>query len=71
METFIDDQKFDAASYSLIATSLYFTAIANGNSKMYSKSVFKYIIDKAGFQTVNEYPSVGTGYHTILHCKLK
>jgi hypothetical protein len=71
METFIDDQKFQAASYSLIATSLYFTAIANGNSKMYSKSVFKYIIDKAGFETVNEYPSVGTGYHTILHCKLK
>ncbi len=71
METFIDDQKFQAASYSLIATSLYFTAIANGNSKMYSKSVFKYIIDKAGFETVNEFPSIGTGYHTILHCKLK
>jgi hypothetical protein len=71
METFIDDQTFPAASFSLIATSLYFTAIANGNSKMYSKSIFKYIIDKAGFEVVGDYKMEGKGYHTILHCKLK
>ena len=71
METFIDDQQFPAASFSLIATSLYFTTIANGNSKMYSKSVMKYIINKAGFDTVNEYRPGSPGYHTILHCKPK
>ncbi len=71
METFIDDQSFPAASFSLIATSLYFTAIANGNSKMYSKSVFKYIINKAGFEVVDEHKMKGKGYHTILHCRLK
>jgi hypothetical protein len=71
METFIDNQKFPAASYSLIATSLYFTVMANGNSKMYSLSAFKYIIDKAGFKIVNEYPLVGGGYHTILQCRIK
>lgn len=71
METFIDNQDFPAASFSLIATSLYFTTIANGNSKMYSKSVFNYIINKAGFEVVNEHKLTGKGYHTILHCKLK
>ena len=30
-----DKQRFEAAAYSLQATSLYFTCIANGNSKMY------------------------------------
>jgi hypothetical protein len=71
METFIDNQTFPAAAYSLVATSLYFTAIANGNSKMYSSSVFKYILDKAGFECVNEYHLHQDSFHTILEVKLK
>lgn len=71
METFIDNQLFPAASFSLIATSLYFTAIANGNSKMYTSATMKYIVDKAGFTTVGEYRLLENSYHTILHCKLK
>ena len=35
METFWDRQKFETASYCLAQTSVYFTAMANGNSKMY------------------------------------
>lgn len=35
METFWDRQRFETASYCLAQTSLYFTAMANGNSKMY------------------------------------
>lgn len=71
METFIDDQRFPAAEYSLVATSLYFTALANGNSKMYSSSAMKYIIDKAGFETVAEHRLHMDRFHTILEVKLK
>ncbi len=71
METFIDDQRFPAATHSLVATSLYFTALANGNSKMYSSSVMKYIIDKAGFKTVDEHHLQADSFHTILEVQLK
>lgn len=71
METFLDNQQFPAAAYSLAATSLYFTAMANGNSKMYSSSVFKYIIEKAGFECVTEHHLHQESFHTILEVKLK
>jgi len=71
METFIDNQRFKAAELSLIATSLYFTVMANGNSKMYSSSVMKYIIDKAGFECVDEHHLHADSFHTILELKLK
>lgn len=71
METFIDNQRFPAAEFSLIATSLYFTNIANGNSKMYSSSAMKYIVDKAGFECVEEHHLHIQSFHTILELKLK
>lgn len=71
METFIDDQRFPAAEFSLVATSLYFTALANGNSKMYSSSVMKYIVEKAGFTTIAEHRLHEDKFHTILEVKLK
>lgn len=71
METFIDNQRFKAAEFSLTATSLYFTVMANGNSKMYSSSVMKYIIDKAGFECVGEHHLHEDSFHTILELKLK
>lgn len=40
MELFWDAQKFEAASFSLNATSLYFTCMANGNSRFYSVEKF-------------------------------
>lgn len=71
METFIDNQKFPAAHFSLVATSLYFTNIANGNSKMYAKSVFIELLNRCGFELVNEYELIGDSYHTILACRKK
>jgi ubiquinone/menaquinone biosynthesis C-methylase UbiE len=71
METFIDNQRFPAAEFSLVATSLYFTVMANGNSKMYSSSVMKYIVDKAGFECVEEHHLHEDSFHTILELKLK
>ncbi|WP_425076542.1 methyltransferase [Psychroserpens sp. S379A] len=69
METFTDRQKFDNAKFILEATSLYFTVMANGNSKMYPAEVFLQLIDKAGLQ-LKEDIAVGE-YHTILVCKKK
>ena len=69
METFTDRQKFDNAKFILEATSLYFTVLANGNSKMYPAEVFLKLIDKAGLM-LKEDITVGE-YHTILVCKKK
>lgn len=71
METFIDNQRFRAAEFSLVATSLYFTVMANGNSKMYSSTVMKYIVDKAGFKCVGEHNLHEDSFHTILELELK
>lgn len=71
METFVDNQRFPAAKYSLVATSLYFTTIANGNSRMYSSSAFKYIIEKAGLECVAEHHLHEDSFHTILEVKKK
>lgn len=71
METFIDNQRFPAAEFALVATSLYFTVMANGNSKMYSSSVMKYIVEKAGFECVKEHNLHEDSFHTILELKLK
>lgn len=69
METFTDRQRFDNAKFILEATSIYFTVMANGNSKMYPAEVFLKLIDKAGL-ILKEDISVGE-YHTILVCKKK
>ena len=71
MEPFIDNQKFPAAKHSLVATSVYFTIIANGNSKMYSVDVMKNLVQQAGLNVVEEFPLIGNSYHTILKCMKK
>ncbi len=68
METFTDRQRFDSARFSLEATSLYFTAIANGNSKMYKAAEFEDLIEQAGLEVRKEIRQVGEN-HTILICK--
>ncbi len=70
METYWDRQKFDAATYCLHGTSLYFTAIANGNSRMYHADTMKECCEKAGLEVVEEIDHVGE-YHTIFRCKLR
>ncbi len=48
MELFWDRQKFEASTYSLHATSLYFTNIANGCSQMYHSNDLLELIEKSG-----------------------
>ncbi|MBW4362085.1 class I SAM-dependent methyltransferase [Flavobacterium taihuense] len=68
LETFWDLQRFQASTYSLHATSLYFTAVANGNSQMYhSKDILK-VIEKAGFLVDEMHEIIGIS-HTLIKCK--
>lgn len=49
-EGFWDVQKHDTSAFSLQQFSLYFTAIANGNSQMYDLKTFEKCIKKAGLK---------------------
>lgn len=69
MEPFFDNQRYEAAKYSLVATSLYFTIMANGNSKMYSVGVMEDLVKEAGFSVEAVFPLIGDSYHTILKCR--
>ncbi|MDB1123268.1 methyltransferase [Vibrio algarum] len=65
LELFWDAQKYDAASYSLNATSLYFTCLANGNSRFYRSEDFLEIVQEAGFAVEKRTDDIGLG-HTLL-----
>jgi hypothetical protein len=67
-ETFWNEQRFDAGALCLQMTSLYFTAMANGNSQMYDSDVFKGLIAQAGFVVAKQHDNIGLG-HTILELK--
>ena len=69
LEPFWDRQKFDAAAYSINATSLYFTCIANGTSRLYHSSDLLALARKAGFQVIDQQDDLGDG-HTLLHLGL-
>jgi len=68
LETFWDLQKFPASTYSLHATSLYFTAVANGNSQMFHSKDVLQVIEKAGFVVSEMYEMIGMS-HTLIKCK--
>lgn len=69
METYWDRQRFEAATYSLNATSLYFTAMANGNSRMYHSKDMIELLHKAGLIVDKDIDHLGMG-HTIFRCRL-
>ncbi len=66
METLWDRQKYDTAALCLTMTSLYFTAIANGNSKMYNTEDLQACIDKAGLKTEKIYDNLGRGHSIVV-----
>ncbi len=71
LETYWDRQRFDAASYSLNATSLYFTAIANGNSRMYHSKDMIRLVQEAGLVVEKDIDDIGRGGHTLFRCGLR
>jgi ubiquinone/menaquinone biosynthesis C-methylase UbiE len=65
METLWDRQRFEPAAFCLTQISLYFTDIANGNSKMYHSDDLMRIIAKAGLKVKEIHDNLGQG-HSIL-----
>ncbi len=70
LETYWDRQKFKASTYSLHATSLYFTTIANGNSQMYHSDDMTKLIERSGLYIDEIVDNIGIS-HTLLKCKKK
>ncbi|GAB2672805.1 methyltransferase [Flavihumibacter cheonanensis] len=69
LENFWDCQRFEGAAFSVQMTSLYFTALANGNSQMYDSKVFKKCIYDAGLRIEEQIDHIGEGGHTLLICR--
>jgi ubiquinone/menaquinone biosynthesis C-methylase UbiE len=70
LETFWDLQKFQASTYSLHATSLYFTAVANGNSQMFHSKDILQLIEETGLYVSEIHEIIGMS-HTLIKCKKK
>jgi ubiquinone/menaquinone biosynthesis C-methylase UbiE len=68
LEPFWDRQRFEASAFVLQQTSLYFTAMANGNSQMYYAPNLIACIQEAGFDVVKQIDQIGVS-HTLLVCK--
>lgn len=68
METCWDLQQHESAAFSLINTSLYFTAMASGNSKMYHSKDLIECFNAAGLTLKNTINNLGI-CHTLFECK--
>ncbi|EGN58217.1 O-methyltransferase [Hallella multisaccharivorax DSM 17128] len=68
METLWDRQRFEPATMCLTLTSLYFSALANGNSKMYNTEDMGQCIHDAGLEVEQIHDHLGQG-HSILVVK--
>lgn len=71
LEPLWDQQKFEASSYALQGTSLYFTCIANGNSKMYRYQELVDAIEEAGFKLDCAHHNLGSNAYSLLCFKKK
>ncbi|MCD8477601.1 MAG: SAM-dependent methyltransferase [Sulfurospirillum sp.] len=69
MEPFWDRQRFETSAYCIINTSPYFTAMANGYSKMYHSKDFIALIERAGLtiETIDDYLGVCQSLLYIRH----
>jgi len=67
METLWDRQRFEPAAFCLTQISLYFTVMANGNSKMYGTDDLTACINAAGLQVETIHDHLGQG-HSIVVC---
>jgi len=68
VELFWDRQRYEAASFSLNATSLYFTCVANGKSRMYHSNQMKRLVQEAGLIIEKDTDDIGVG-HTVFRCR--
>ena len=66
LEPLWDKQKFEGNAYSVMATSLYFTCMANGNSKMYRFGELVEAIEEAGFKLEDAHNDLGSNAYSLL-----
>lgn len=71
LEPLWDKQRFEAAAYSLQATSLYFTCVANGNSKMYRFEELKRAVEQGGFELKEAHHQLGINSYTLFRFRKK
>lgn len=67
-ETLWDRQRFDSAAYCLTQITLYFSCVANGNSKMYNSQDLIRCINNAGLKVETIHDGLGKG-HSLLVCR--
>lgn len=65
METLWDRQKYEPAAFCLTQISLYFTAMANGNSKMFHSDDLIRLIHKAGLEVETIHDYLGQGHSIV------
>jgi len=68
MELFWDRQPYEAGAFSLNASSLYFTCLANGTSRFYGAEQFMALVRQAGLELESQVDGLGVG-HTLLVCR--
>ncbi len=68
LDMFWDHTHNEIAAYCLHATSLYFTALANGNSRMYSLADTDRALEALGLRRVETFDGLGLA-HTLLRCE--
>jgi hypothetical protein len=71
LEPLWDMQRYEASAYSLQAVSLYFTCMANGNSKMYRFAELKEAVEKAGFELKTAHHNLGSNCYSLLRFRVK
>ena len=64
LEPLVDEQRHEAAALSLAATSLYFTVMANGNSRFFHGGELRRLCAESGLRIVSETPNLGIS-HTL------
>jgi hypothetical protein len=66
LEPLWDMQNFEASAFSLQAVSLYFTCMANGNSKMYRFAELCAAVERAGFELKASHHNLGSNSYSLL-----
>ncbi len=70
MDTFWDRQQYDIASYCLINTSPYFTAMASGNSKIYESTDYIRLAEAAGLKLLTARDGIGYCHSLLRFAKV-
>jgi len=68
LETYWDRQQNPAGAYCLHATSLYFTCMANGTSRMYHSRDMRKCVEAAGLRVEEDIDGLGIS-HTLFRCR--